>query len=99
MRPRHRAVTPRSAYVGGADTAAAPDSSVGGSSAEGNSAVDNSAAGSSVEGNSGEGNSVADAPEGPAVAAEARTCPQNRRRQLSRGCVVRRRLGFAYSGF
>src|SRR5215217_2529358 len=96
MPPRHRAVTPRWAYVGRADTAVAPDRairhstdaefldcvpdrSVAGSSAEGSSGEGNSAAGSSGAGSSGVGNSVADAPEGPAVAAEARTCPQNRR--------------------
>src|SRR5215213_10039577 len=89
--PRHHAATPRSAYVGHADTAVVPDrafqdstgmaelaDSVPDSSRAGSSEAGSSEADSSGEGNSEEGSSGADATEGPAVAAGARTCPQDR---------------------
>lgn len=81
-----------------------PESRGADSSVVGSSEVDSSGAGNSAEGSSGLVGFALDdsgevAPEGPAVAAGARTCAQNRRRLLSRSCVTGRQLGVPHASF
>jgi hypothetical protein len=80
------------------------DSSGAGNSAEGSSGLDSSGLGGFGLGGFGlVGFGLVGfgevAPEGPAVAAGARTCAQNRRRLLSRSCVTGRHLGVPHAGF